>query len=425
MKTSRLANQIFLDLGDELIVDNFAGGGGASTGIEMAFGRPVDIAINHDPEAIALHKINHPDTKHYCESVWDVDPREACAGRPVGLAWFSPDCKHFSKAKGGSPVDKKIRGLAWIAVKWAAAVRPRVIMLENVEEFKTWGPIAENGKPCPIGKGKTFKIWVKQLEELGYVVEWRELAACNYGAPTTRKRLFLIARCDGQPIDWPEETHGPGLEPYKAAADCIDWEKPCPSIFERKRPLADATMSRIAQGIKKFIIDDPDPFMPDEESTAVLSRICQTGWKHNPARSMRVPLSTIVSKNEHILIRPVLGKSNHNTRAFITKYFSCPTGQNQSLKDPLHTIRTKSSFGLVTVKGRGEEISDIGMRMLTPRELYRAQGFPDSYIINFEYNGRKLTQAVQTRCVGNSVVPLLSKALVSANFNERSMEKAA
>lgn len=249
---------------DEMIVDNFAGGGGASTGIEAATGRPIDIAINHDPEAIAMHEANHPFTTHYTENVFDVDPRDAARGRKVGLAWFSPDCKHFRKAKGGKPVEKKIRGLAWVVKRWAATVKPRVIMLENVEGFQTWGPLIpktdEKGAivkdkdgqpvmvPCPARKGLTFHRWVKELKKLGYAVEWKELVACDYGAPTTRKRLFLVARCDGQPIVWPKATHGPGLKPYRTAAECIDWSIPCPSIFERKRPLADNILRRIAKG---------------------------------------------------------------------------------------------------------------------------------------------------------------------------------
>lgn len=253
----------------ELIVDNFAGGGGASTGIEMATGRPVDIAINHDPAAIAMHKVNHPYTKHYCENIWEVDPVKVCKGRPVGLAWFSPDCTHFSKAKGGKPVDKNIRGLAWVAVKWAKLVHPRVIILENVEEFKTWGPLKGN-YPDPERKGETFNQFVKALKRFGYKVDWRELRACDYGAPTIRKRFFMIARCDGQPIVWPEPTHGDPdgievrcglLKPWRTAAEIIDWSIPCPSIFERKRPLAEKTMRRIARGIKKFIIDNPNPYI--------------------------------------------------------------------------------------------------------------------------------------------------------------------
>ncbi|HHR0945490.1 TPA: DNA cytosine methyltransferase, partial [Klebsiella pneumoniae] len=234
---------------NELIIDNFAGGGGTSTGLEAAFGRAVDIAINHDPKALAMHRANHPDTKHYCESVWDVDPIEATQNQPVGLVWLSPDCKHFSKAKGGKPVEKKIRGLAWIALRWAHLTRPRVIMLENVEEFKTWGRVGEDGKPCPKHKGETFRSFVKALRYQGYDVEWRELKACDYGSPTTRKRFFLIARRDGLPIIWPKQTHGDPeskavltgkLKPWRTAAECIDWSLPCPSIFTRQKSLAEA-----------------------------------------------------------------------------------------------------------------------------------------------------------------------------------------
>lgn len=242
-----------LDLFREIIVDNFAGGGGASTGIEMATGLSVDIAINHDPDAIAMHKVNHPDTEHYCESVWDVDPVKAVRGRKVGLAWISPDCKHFSKAKGGRPVEKNIRGLAWIAVKWAIAVKPRVIMLENVEEFKTWGPLNDEGYPDEKQKGKTFHSFVKALESLGYQVDFKELRACDFGAPTIRKRFFMVARCDGKPINWPIPTHGDPkslevkkgkLRSWRTASEIIDWTIGTPSIFDRKKPLADNTMRR-------------------------------------------------------------------------------------------------------------------------------------------------------------------------------------
>lgn len=265
-----LRDQFVLDLHNEIIVDNFAGGGGASTGIEMALGRCVDIAINHDPEAVALHQMNHPQTKHYCESVWDVHPATAVESRPVGLAWFSPDCKHFSKAKGGKPREKRIRGLAWVVLRWAHWARPRVIMLENVEEFKTWGPLLDNGQPCPKRKGATFRSFVHQLQEKGYAVETRELRACDYGAPTIRKRLFMIARCDGNPIVWPVPTHGAPdspevqagrLKPWKAAAECIDWSIPCPSIFERPKPLAEATLRRIARGIRRYVLESANPFI--------------------------------------------------------------------------------------------------------------------------------------------------------------------
>ncbi len=266
----------------ELIVDNFAGGGGASTGIEEATGFSVDIAINHDPKAIAMHKANHPNTKHYCEDVWQVDPVQACNGHPVGLAWFSPDCKHFSKAKGGKPKDKNIRGLAWVACRWAGLVRPRVIMLENVEEFKTWGPLNRGHHPVKSKQGRTFDKFVRQLQDLGYEVQFRELVAADYGAPTMRKRFFMIARCDKKPIVWPEPTHAPAdseavkkglLKPYVGAYTQIDFSRPCHSIFDTAeqikkkygikavRPLAPKTMERIARGLKKFVLDNPEPFI--------------------------------------------------------------------------------------------------------------------------------------------------------------------
>ena len=297
----------------EIIVDNFAGGGGASTGIELAIGRSVDIAINHDPAAIAMHKANHPTSKHYCENVWDVDPVEACEGRPVGLAWFSPDCKHFSKAKGGKPVEKKIRGLAWIALKWAGKVRPRVIILENVEEFKTWGPIRK-GRPIKSKAGQTFELWKSQLESLGYKIEHRELKACDYGAPTIRKRFFLIARCDGKSIVWPEHSHGDpktlevqmgSLKPYRTAAEIIDWTIPCKSIFDRKKPLADNTLKRIARGLQKFVIDSDEPFIVS---------IGQTGFSKDRSRSIHQPLNTVVTKQEQCLITPTLIQTGYGER---------------------------------------------------------------------------------------------------------------
>lgn len=300
----------------ELIVDNFAGGGGASTGIEMATGISVDIAINHDPEAIKMHKANHPSTKHYCENVWAVDPVKACAGHPVALAWFSPDCKHFSKAKGGKPKDKNIRGLAWVACRWAGLVRPRVIMLENVEEFKTWGPLNRRHHPIKAKQGETFSKFVGQLEDLGYKVEHRELVAADYGAPTMRKRLFLIARCDGKHIIWPEPTHGPAdseevkaglLQPYVGAYTQIDFSLPCPSIFDTAeeikekygiravRPLAPKTMERIARGLKKFVLENPEPFIIQ----------CNHGGERRP-QDIRDPMPTITGKHGYGLARPYI-----------------------------------------------------------------------------------------------------------------------
>ena len=290
--------QVNMNFG-ELIVDNFAGGGGASTGIEMALGCPVDIAINHDPLALAMHDVNHPGTTHYCESVWDMNPREVCAGRPVGLAWFSPDCRHFSKAKGGAPVSPRVRGLAWIVLRWIATVRPRVIMLENVEEFSTWGPLIRNDAgelyPCPKRKGQTYKSFINAIERHGYIVEVRELRACDYGAPTIRKRLFLVARCDGEPIVWPAPTHGPGLIPYRTAADIIDWSIPCPSIFTRKRPLAENTLRRIAEGLRRFVIESPDPFI-----------ISYYGKPQFRGQSIGEPLRTQTTENRFALISPII-----------------------------------------------------------------------------------------------------------------------
>lgn len=481
---------------DELIVDNFAGGGGASYGIEQAFGRSVDIAIDHDAAAIAMHKANHPDTLHYTESVWDVDPRKATHGTPVGLAWFSPDCKHFSKAKGGKPVEKNIRGLAWVVIRWAAAVRPRVIMLENVEEFQTWGPLDSDNKPCQIRKGHTFRRWKQRLEELGYCVDARELRACDYGAPTIRNRLFIIARCDGRQIVWPEPTHGEGLLPYRTAAECIDFKIPCPSIFERKRPLVENTMKRIARGIQRYVIDNPEPFIVKPNHTASyydcfrgqsLNEPMQTITQVNDralvspyiikhfggatGADARDPLPTILARNTQNQLLAVnlmremgqsvgqgvdkpaqtvmpggLGKTklipshiaklrgtnigsktdeplhtvsaqglhHAEVRAFLIKYYG--NGRNGcNLKEPIHTITAKERFGIVTVHGEEYQIVDIGMRMLQPRELYRAQGFPDSYIIDPEFNGKPMTKTNQVRMCGNSVCPPVAESIVRAN----------
>ena len=644
----------------EIVVDNFAGGGGASTGIEAALGRAIDAAINHDSEAVAMHAANHPDTEHFCQSVWRADPRDICRGRPVGLAWFSPDCKHFSKAKGGKPVKRNIRDLAWVIVHWAQLVRPRLIMLENVEEFRDWGPLVEveGGKmmPCPLRKGLTYRRWKRELAKLGYKVEEKELRACDYGAPTSRKRLFVIARCDGEPIVWPAPTHGPGrAQPYRVAADIIDWSIPCPSIFDRKKPLAENTMRRIAAGIRRYVLDNPKPFIvpvnhqgdarvhgiddpmrtitaaprgehalitpfmaprylekdghePRTSSveepirtltpggnagmvvTPYIGRIGQTGGNGAYVKEADAPLTTITSKAEHlvitpflagcggragqsppkgadeplntvtakadqILVAPVIIKQNfgekpclgvdeplhtvttqhnkhalvapmivprygerpgqeprthavdqpaptivptangaqmvaaflaqHNTgmvghdvaeepvstivqkgctqalvtsslinlkgsdrrdaptdgpvptqtaggwhigevRAFLLKYFG--TDQDPRIDEPLDTLTTKHRFGLVTVHGVEYQIVDIGMRMLTPRELFAAQGFPADYVLSpwvktLDRKGRakakRLTKTAQVRMCGNSVCPPVAEALVRANYAER------
>lgn len=433
-----------------LVIDNFAGGGGASTGIEMAIGRPVDIAINHDPEAIAMHEINHPHTKHYCESVWDVDPRMITGGKPVDLCWFSPDCKHFSKAKGATPRNKNIRGLAWVAIRYAATVRPRLIMLENVEEFVTWGPLTVDGATCPKNKGRTFASFTNALRRLGYDVDWRELRACDYGAPTIRKRLFLIARRDGQPIVWPNPTHGDPataavknkqLKPWRTAADIIDWSIPCPSIFDRKRPLVENTMARIARGLRRYVTEAKQPFIVDGRACWITEHANGSSQRNMPADQ---PLRTqcAETKGGHFALvsaflakhyggnytgpgasleepLPTVTTRDHNApvSAFLVKYYG--TGDGQTLREPLHTITTKDRIGLVMVKGEPYEIVDIGMRMLEPHELYAAQGFPANYIHDHTIGGKRLSKASQVRMCGNSVCPPVAAALVRANLVEQ------
>ena len=398
----------------ELIVDNFAGGGGASTGIELATGRSVDIAVNHDPTAIAMHRANHPSSKHYCENVWDVDPVEACAGRPVGLAWFSPDCKHFSKAKGGKPVEKAIRGLAWVAIRWAKLVRPRVIILENVEEFTTWGPLIGN-RPDPTRKGQTFRRFVHALKRYGYRVEWNELRACDYGAPTIRKRFFLVARCDGLPIVWPEPTHGDPstlfvasgiLHPWRTAAEIIDWTIPCPSIYDRKKPLCENTMRRIARGLRKFVLEHPQPYIVDDHIAPFLIQYhTEQSGKEVRGQAVDKPLMTADSSNRYGLVT-----------ALLIKYYG--QGEGQTLAEPLHTITTRDRFGVVAVCGELYQVTDIGMRMLTPRELFRAQGFPETYIIDRDADGRSYPKSAQVARCGNAVPPPFAEVLVRANLPE-------
>lgn len=429
----------------EIIVDNFAGGGGASDGIEAEIGRSIDIAINHDTDAVSMHETNHPNTKHYCEDVFEVDPIKAAAGRPVALCWLSPDCKHFSKAKGGTPVSQKIRGLAWVGVKWAAQVKPRVIMLENVEEFKTWGPLIEDGKggkkPDPERKGEIFKSFVKILSTgvpktdegflecldvlkidknsilayklskgLGYDVDWKELKACDYGAPTTRKRLFLIARCDNKPIVWPEETHAPrdseevekGLKKsYRAASEVIDFSIPGKSIFNREKPLVESTMKRIARGLFKFVIDEPEPFVvpdsmtdsPDKSDQPIETPTLVVNTSGHTGSDLRDPVKTITTGGHHALMRPVLIQMGYGDKegkrvldlknplgtitsggnkfavatAWIKEDYGNGTGTN--LNDPLGTITAKSNHHSVVTaflskhyggyyKGAGIELKD-------------------------------------------------------------------
>jgi DNA (cytosine-5)-methyltransferase 1 len=435
----------------ELIIDSFAGGGGASTGIEQALGRYVDIAINHDEAAILMHKTNHPHTKHYCENIWEVDPKEATKGQKVGLMWASPDCKHFSKAKGGKPVDKNIRGLAWVVVKWAKAVRPRVIILENVEEFKTWGPLIDN-RPDPERKGETFGQFVKALKRFGYKVDWRELRACDYGAPTIRKRFFLIARNDGKPIRWPKPTHGDPdslevhaglLKPWRTAAECIDWTIPCPSIFTRNKPLAEKTTARIARGIQKFVIDNPNPYILDNQAHF----ITQYHSYGNEVRGQEMdrPLMTQDTSNRYGLVTSHLikfkgdnigqranepiqtitagGMHFGEVRVFLVSYYGSENDIGQRLDEPLRTITAKDRFGIVTVQGQDYRIVDIGMRMLQPHELFKAQGFPGDYIIDRDYTGKAYPKTHQVARCGNSVCPPIAEALVRVNLPEMIVKK--
>lgn len=443
----------------ELIVDNFAGGGGASTGIELATGYSVDIAINHDPEAIKMHKANHPNTKHYCENVWTVDPVKACGGHPVALAWFSPDCKHFSKAKGGKPKDKNIRGLAWVACRWAGLVRPRVIMLENVEEFKTWGPLNRGHHPIKAKQGETFQKFVQQLTDLGYEVQFRELIAADYGAPTMRKRFFMIARCDGKPIVWPEPTHGPAdseavkaemLKPYVGAYTQLDFSLPCPSIFDTSeeikekygiravRPLAKKTMDRIGRGLKKFVIDEDEPFIVDGKMPFLIQ---YHSYNRNDVRGQKItdPLMTLDGSNRYGLVCAFVSKFYKSgvgqdirdplhtvttspghfglVMAYLIKYYGSEEG-GHDIRDPLDTLTSKDRFGLVEVYGTKYQIYDIGLRMLEPKEQYRCQGFPDDYIIDHDYTGKIYPRSEQVRRCGNAVCPPIPAALVRANLPE-------
>lgn len=430
----------------ELIIDSFAGGGGASLGIKLATGRCPDIAINHDAAALAMHAANHPETRHVLEDVWKADLRQLVGNRPVGLLWASPDCRHFSRAMGGKPVSKQVRSLAWIVVKWAEQIRPRMICLENVREFADWGPLTADNLPCPERKGLTFKRWIGRLRNLGYVVEYRNLDAADYGTPTHRKRLFLIARRDGKPIQWPDETHCPAklLEkrgsfeesrhPYRTAAECIDWSIPCPSIFDRKKPLAEKTLRRIAEGIRKYILENPRPFIVGAGGPDYSAK----------PKSVSDPFTTLTAENHRALVTPIVLPLNHVVKfnfdhdgiplneplptsttathiglvySFLVRYFGTAVGQ--PLSDPLFTVTGKDRFGLITVTINGEQfaIVDIGLRMLMPRELARAQGFPDSYILT----GTKTNQVAR---IGNSVCPPIAAAIVAANWKQEGRRAA-
>lgn len=512
-----------------LVIDLFAGGGGASKGIEAAIGRSVDVALNHSPVALAVHAVNHPDAVHLTSDVWKAKPLEVTQGKPVWILWASPDCTHHSRAKGGKPRQQKIRSLAWAVTRWAKEARPRCIFVENVPEFEQWGPLVHDeyevarlrkscrkpklkvGDPNPARKGQTFRAWVKKLQSYGYAVDWRVLDASHFGAPTRRRRLFIVARCDGEPITWPEATHGKGLLPFRTAAECIDWSLPCRSIFGRENPLKPKTMWRIAQGLKRFVFDSPEPFIvryngtrfrgqkPDQPLTTldgsnrfgvVAPVLQQSGYGERDGQRARVldinePLGTVVDGQKHALVlawlakhfgdpnrkdggggtvigddvrRPigtVTGQDHHSlaavtlarfngspanghpgctaldeplptvmaggerggvhiaeVRAFLTTYYGSDGTGGQQLSLPLRTVTGKDRLGLVTVHGTEYQIVDIGMRMLQPHELLRAQfgKYADSYDIS-----AAKTKTARVKLIGNSVCPEVAEALVAAN----------
>lgn len=368
-----------------LIVDLFCGGGGTSVGIRRAIGRDPDVAVNHDEQAVAMHVANHPATRHLHGNVWSYRPRDVVGTVDVDLLWCSPTCTYFSRAKGG-PLDRKaatkIRALAWVAVRWAKDVRPRVIALENVEPFRFWGPLLNDGKPCPRRRGFTFRRWVREFERLGYAVEWRELRACDYGAPTSRNRLFLIARCDGLPIVWPEPTHGRGRLPYRTAAECIDFSLPCPSIFGRSKPLSEATLRRIARGIRKFVLETADPFVVGN-----IAPVLMKNMTNNVGQRVDAPLSTILTGNHHFLVAPTLVQQSYGERegqspraldirmplgtvvaggvkhavvaAFLAKHFGGHETPGQSLQLPLGTVTCRDHHALVMARTDGDRREQV------------------------------------------------------------------
>lgn len=557
----------YLDFGQELVVDLFAGGGGASTGLAEGYREP-DVAVNHNPVAVAVHAANHPRTKHYTCDVFEVDPIEATGGLPTGLLWASPDCRHFSRAAGAAPRSKKVRALADVVIKWAEACLPRIIHLENVVEFLAWNKLTEDGRPCEKTKGLLFRRWARKLEDLGYEIEWRELVAADFGAPTIRKRLYLIARRDGRPIVWPKPTHhktgANGLKPWRSAAECIDFTLPSKSIFDRKKPLVLNTRRRIAKGLWRFLFNTETPFLVPAAgadsfdayaphltehangssqrvfdaqeplrtqvaqikgghfamAAACLTTLRGTSASHINATSVDAPLGAVSAQGTHHgLIAAHITKYRQNSigtgcdepfhtitaggamkrpagaahamglvSAFLEQanggYFDgdgrdlrqpvstvCTSGANQRLvsaylvkyygqggqwadcREPMHTVPCNDRMGLVQaikveantlaphLRDRARAVAhflhehlpehfpekadmvlignyvlaDITLRMLVPRELARAQGFPDSYIIDRQADGTPVTKTDQVKLIGNSVCPDVARALVRAN----------
>ena len=421
-----------------LIIDCFAGGGGASVGIEMALGRTVDIAVNHDPQAILMHKTNHPDTLHLTEDIFKVDLQQYVGGRHVDLMWASPDCTSHSKAKGGQPRNQGLRILPWAVYKHARKILPDVIIMENVEEIQQWGPLDENGRPIKEKAGEDYRRFIGAMMMLGYAFDCRELVAADYGAPTTRKRWYAIFRRDGRAIVWPAQTHFRDHDPkWLQCGDYIDWSDLGKSIFDRERPLADATMKRIANGIRKYIMDNPDPYVVRDKRALAFMIQYHGEQKEGDSRGqvLTEPIKTIDTSNRYGLVTAFVTKFYKSgtgqsctepihtittspghfgiISAWLVKYYG--TGCGQELSKPLATITTKDRFGLVTVAGTEYQITDIFLRMLKPEELKVMQGFPKDYIIDRDYLWRKYPASEQVKRIGNSVVPVMAKALVEAN----------
>jgi DNA (cytosine-5)-methyltransferase 1 len=460
----RTADQVPIPWETALIVDLFAGGGGASLGIEAATGQHVGVAVNHDEHAIDMHWRNHPHTRHHHSDVWEVDPVEACRGRSPRLLWGSFDCRHFSRANGGRVLSEKVRALPWVIVKWAREVMPLVIEGENVAEFMTWGPLYPDdhpdpklrGRPIPERKGEFFRAWVEAFRELGYVIEWRILNAADFGVPTARKRWYFVARRDGRPIVWPKPTHGPGLLPRRQAAECIDWSIPSLSVFATRdearefkaetglgarRPLAKNTMRRVLDGLQRYVLDAEDPYLVDGAMVPwlVSTRNGERKGQRPRTRSVRDPLPTITAKGSQGALccawlakhyggvvgsdlRQPLGTitaTDHHSlcAAYLTAYYGSSVGSD--LREPMQTITTRDRFGLVLVEidGTTYEVRDVTMRMLHPRELARGMGFPESYTIS----GTKKEQVAR---IGNAVCPDMAEAITRANLPELARGRA-
>ena len=464
-----------------IIIDCFAGGGGASQGIEQALHRPVDIAVNHDPQAIRMHKVNHPYTLHLTEDIFTVNLERFVAGRHVALMWASPDCTSHSKAKGGKPRSRGLRILPWAVYKHARKLIPDVIIMENVEEIQQWGPLDEQGYPISERAGEDYRKFIMAMRSLGYDFDCRILVAADYGAPTTRRRWYAVFRRDGLPIRFPQPTHcrtGLWGEKWQPCGDFIDWTDLGASIFGRRKTLADATMRRIANGVRKYIIENPMPYIAPISGMTAVSYLdkayggnyagCGSGL-HAPCGTVTTidhhrlvtafliqyhsetqahesrsyplsePLKTIDTSNRYALVSgyltkfyrtgtgQALDKPLHTVTAsgthfglvsaFLIKYYS--NGGAQSLEEPLHTIRTHDCFGLVTIPvmidGTAYIIADIFLRMLKPEELKRMQGFPADYIIDRDTDGEPYPKTQQVARIGNSVVPIMAQRLVEAN----------